>query len=85
MGTQGGINRNSVLTCVKMGALGRALHRLNDEQRAAVLTPHSKPLLVLAGPGCGKTKMIVSRESTRLRGTIEPQLMPLSAQEWRTW
>ena len=34
---------------------------LTDEQRSVVTSPLGAPLLVLAGPGTGKTKILASR------------------------
>src|SRR3954464_15884199 len=36
------------------------LRELNDQQREAVLTEHPR-LCVIAGPGCGKTKTLISK------------------------
>lgn len=37
------------------------LHKLNPSQREAVFTAPERPLLVLAGPGSGKTSTMVAR------------------------
>jgi|EP00982_Pelagococcus_subviridis_P011282 DNA helicase-2/ATP-dependent DNA helicase PcrA len=34
---------------------------MNDEQRAAILAPIAAPMKVLAGPGSGKTRVLVGR------------------------
>ena len=34
---------------------------MNDEQRAAIVAPIAAPMKVLAGPGSGKTRVLVGR------------------------
>ena len=45
---------------------------LNDLQLEAVQAPFSSPLLVLAGPGTGKTRVIVERIKNMVKNGIKP-------------
>ena len=45
---------------------------LNDLQLEAVEAPFESPLLVLAGPGTGKTRVIVERIKNMVKNGIEP-------------
>ena len=41
--------------------LMRAQASLDADQRGAVMSPFAHPLIVVAGPGSGKTRMLTSR------------------------
>lgn len=57
-------------------ALQRVLAPLNANQRAAVTAPANGTLQIVAGPGTGKTKVLVSRVAyLLLKEQIEPQHM----------
>jgi DNA helicase-2/ATP-dependent DNA helicase PcrA len=47
--------------------MNHILSSLNDEQKAAVTSPSSVPLLLCAGPGSGKTRVLTSRVVWLLR------------------
>jgi superfamily I DNA/RNA helicase len=57
---------------VQTAVLNETLKALNPEQRAAVETLHG-PLLVLAGAGTGKTKVITARIANLIAHNVRPE------------
>ena len=64
-----------------LGRMARALDGLTDAQRDAV-THRGSPLLVIGGPGTGKTEVLVRRVVRARRRGLEPhRILVISAQE----
>lgn len=62
------------MTCKQNDLLDNVLHSLNEKQREAVTAPTSEPLQIRAGPGTGKTKVLVARVAyLLLHHKIPPQ------------
>jgi hypothetical protein len=62
------------------------LRKLNPSQKEAVLTEVDRPLLVLAGPGSGKTSTMVARLLHLLgQGVRSPQVRALSLYSFFMW
>lgn len=57
---------------MQVSVLNETLKSLNPEQRAAVETMHG-PLLVLAGAGTGKTKVITARIANLIANQVRPE------------
>lgn len=65
--------RQPELAAPAAGPVDPLLDRLGEEQRAAVLAPGGAPLLVIAGPGTGKTRTLTARVALGVReGRLDP-------------
>ncbi|XP_057852723.2 ATP-dependent DNA helicase SRS2-like protein At4g25120 isoform X2 [Cryptomeria japonica] len=64
---------SSAVSCVTASqTLPTYLQSLNDTQREAATSDISKPLMILAGPGSGKTSTMVARLLTLLKENVHP-------------